>query len=155
MAAWALWYGCFHFGFVRFPWKPVLGWNLLRDTPGVIRGVKVKASIRLIWTLKNHKNNKQECIPVGCVPPAAVAVLGGLHQANPLPPGEQAPLPRDQTPSPPPRSRHPSGTRHPPRSRHPSPVNRITYTCKKHYLPATSFAGGKERKLMLNLKKPW
>ena len=26
---------------------------------------------------------KQECIPVGCIPPAAVAVRGGLHQAAP------------------------------------------------------------------------
>ena len=34
---------------------------------------------------------KQECIPVGCVAPAAVAVLGGgLHQA---PPWEQTPTP--------------------------------------------------------------
>ena len=32
---------------------------------------------------------KQECIPVGCVPPAAVTVLGGLHQA---------PSPQDQPP---------------------------------------------------------
>ena len=37
----------------------------------------------------------QECIPVGCVPPAAVAVWGGdgLHQA---PPPEETP--RDQAP---------------------------------------------------------
>ena len=54
---------------------------------------------------------QQECIPVGCLPPAAVAVPGGLHQAPPLdqappgpgnPPGpgtpwDQAP-PREQTP---------------------------------------------------------
>ena len=36
---------------------------------------------------------KQECMPVGCVPPAAVAVRGGLHQAPPRirhPPGDQA-----------------------------------------------------------------
>ena len=36
---------------------------------------------------------KQECIPVGCVPPAAVAVRGGLHQA---PPRDQAPSPCEQ-----------------------------------------------------------
>ena len=30
---------------------------------------------------------EQECIPVGCVPPAAVAIPGGLHQ----PPREQTP----------------------------------------------------------------
>ena len=37
---------------------------------------------------------KQECIPVGCVPPAAVAVRGGLHQAPPgpgTPPGSRPP----------------------------------------------------------------
>ena len=41
---------------------------------------------------------KQECIPVGCVPPAAVAVSGGS------PPGT-----------------HPPGSRHSPRRRHPPP----------------------------------
>ena len=35
---------------------------------------------------------QQECIPVGCVPPAAVAVPGGVHQT-----------PREQTP---PQTRH-------------------------------------------------
>ena len=47
--------------------------------------------------------SKQECIPVGCVPPAAVAVPGGLHQA---PSRDQAPHPGADTPLP--------GTRHPP-----------------------------------------
>ena len=61
---------------------------------------------------------KQECIPVGYVPPAAVAIGGGgvsLHQA---PPPDQDPLPgtryhplRDQTPQ----EQAPPGTRHPPR----------------------------------------
>ena len=53
---------------------------------------------------------KQECIPVGCVPPAAVAIQGGLHQAPPgtrHPPGPGTPgtrpplgpdIPRDQAP---------------------------------------------------------
>ena len=46
---------------------------------------------------------KQECIPVGCVPPAAVVIPGGLHQAPPgadpqsRPPQEQAP-PWEQAP---------------------------------------------------------
>ena len=91
---------------------------------------------------------KQECIPVGCVPPAAVAVLGGLHQT---PRWEQT-TPLDQAP---PMTRHPTGTRHPPRagtfqeqaspweqapptprSRHPlPPVNRITDTCKNITFP--------------------
>ena len=78
---------------------------------------------------------KQECIPVGCVPPAAVAVRGGLNQAPPqtrhpkpgthleqAPPGTRPPpgpgTPPDQAP---PRTRHPQ-TRHPPVDRH-TPVN--------------------------------
>ena len=62
-----------------------------------------------------NKSEQQECIPVGCIPPAAVAVLGGysLHQAHPpgpgippgIPPWEQTP-PWDQAP---PGSRHPPG----------------------------------------------
>ena len=45
---------------------------------------------------------KQECIPVGCVPPAAVAIWGGLHQTPPW--------------TRPPRTRHTPrpGTRHTP-----------------------------------------
>ena len=51
---------------------------------------------------------EQECIPVGCVPPAAVAVLGGS------PPGTPSP---EQTP---PGAEPPPGTRHPPPgNRHP------------------------------------
>ena len=43
----------------------------------------------------------QECIPVGCVPPAAVAVRGGGSPPGTPPPGagtprEQAPLPCEQ-----------------------------------------------------------
>ena len=53
--------------------------------------------------------NEQECIPVGCVPPAAVAIPGGLHQTLPgsrslldqTPPGADTPWdPREQTPTP-------------------------------------------------------
>ena len=47
-------------------------------------------------SLKN--TSKQECIPVGYVPPEAVAVPGGLHQAT-LPPGRSThPLPREEPP---------------------------------------------------------
>ena len=60
---------------------------------------------------QNKITTKQECIPVGCVPSAAVAVGEGLHQA---PPQDQAPsgsrppqsrpppeqTPREQTPPP-------------------------------------------------------
>ena len=103
---------------------------------------------------------KQECIPVGCVLPAAVAVQGGLHQVPPRPS-----TPQDQTPSPtrnpppgtrlpqnqaspktrspwdqtPPPTRHPSGTRHPPVDRH---------TCKHITLPQTSVAGGNNLKMV-------
>ena len=60
--------------------------------------------IRLIWKVQH------ECIPVGCVPPAAVAVGGrGLYQGPLL----RSRHPPDQTPmsqAPP-----PPGSRHPPR----------------------------------------
>ena len=79
---------------------------------------------------------KQECIPVGCVPPVAVAITGeeGLHTileqtptgADPLgagtplrsrhPPPEQAPPSGAGTPL---RSRHPPPEQAPPWSRHP------------------------------------
>ena len=65
----------------------------------------------------------QECIPVGCVPPAAVAVPGGIHQA----------LPREQTP---PLGPDPLGT-DTPQSR-PPPVNRMTDACEKYNLAPTS-----------------
>ena len=62
---------------------------------------------------------KQECIPVGCVLPAAVAVRGGgLHQSPPTASGTR----------PPPRTRHPPGPDTP-------PVNRITDTCKNITFP--------------------
>ena len=87
---------------------------------------------------------KQECIPVGCVPPAAVAVRGGLHQAPsradpqsrpPTGPGNTPDeAPPDQAP---PTSRPPApGNRHRlPGSRPPPPVNRITDTCKNITFP--------------------
>ena len=57
---------------------------------------------------------KQECIPVGCVPPAAVTVGGiGFHQVPPpptSPPQDQAPPPRPYPPGTgPPGTRHPRG----------------------------------------------
>ena len=66
----------------------------------------------------------QECIPVGCVPPAAVGILGGSpHPPRADPPGSRQPPqgagypPGEQAP---PQSRHPPGSRHPPIwSRHP------------------------------------
>ena len=74
---------------------------------------------------------KQECIPVGCVPPAAVAISGGgLHTHSPeadTPLGVGTPgagTPRSR----PPRSRTPGAdppSRHPPRAGTP-PVNRMT-----------------------------
>ena len=53
---------------------------------------------------------KQECIPVGCVPPAAVAVGGVSTRHHP----RSRHPPQDQTPQ----SRYPPGTR-PPWSRYP------------------------------------
>ena len=78
-------------------------------------------------------SHEQECIPVGCFPPAAVAVPdGGLHQAPPPPPEEAHPR-EEATP---PRRKHPPGGSTP-------PVNRMTNRCKNITLPQTSFTGGK------------
>ena len=87
---------------------------------------------------------KQECIPVGCVPPTAVAIQGVSTRHPP-------------TTGTPPRTRHP-WTRHPPGSRHPpgpgTPRTRHlpgpgtprgqTHACKHITLPQTSFAGGND-----------
>ena len=88
---------------------------------------------------------KQECIPVGCVPPAAVAV-GCLHQDQTPPPQDHAP-PRDQAlpppgPGTPPPDQAPPGTRHPPDQ---APPCGQTDTCKHITLPQTSFAGGNNK----------
>ena len=44
---------------------------------------------------QNEYKNKQECIPVGCVPPTAVAVSPATHHAplSRIPPATHAPLP--------------------------------------------------------------
>ena len=51
---------------------------------------------------------KQECIPVGCVPPAAVAVPGGHHQPpqGADPPGTRHSSPRSKPPPGRPAARH-------------------------------------------------
>ena len=60
-----------------------------------------------IYIRERQSSKKQECIPVGCVPPAAVDITGGLHAppgADPPgrhPPPEQAP-PRPDPPQLPP-----------------------------------------------------
>ena len=92
--------------------------------------------LRIWWTYR-----RQECIPVGCVPPAVVAVWGGLHQAPPWirPSQDQAPPGEDTPPGP-----------DPPRTRHP-PVNRMTNRCKNITLPQTSFAGGKNTPSVVTL----
>ena len=93
---------------------------------------------------------KQECIPVGCVPPAAVAIPGGLHQAPPgtrYPPGADPPdqaTPQDQAPLGP---GIPLGPGTPPGPGTPlgqgtPPLNRMTDMYKNITLRQTSFAGG-------------
>ena len=101
---------------------------------------------RYIWPLLCNLICKQECIPVGCVPPTEVAIPGvwGLHQASPragTPQDQTSPHrsrhPPDQTPgSRPPRSRHPPWARHPPLTESQTPVKT---------LPCPTFvAGGNE-----------
>ena len=102
---------------------------------------------------------KQDCIPVGCVPPAhwpyTVAVVstggGGMHApCHACPPTTHAPC----------HTCHPCHAHHPPpcmppchahlhhacppcHAHTPPPVNRMTDRCKNITLPQTSFAGGK------------
>ena len=38
-----------------------------------------------VWIWFPRTVKKQECIPVGCVPPTALAIRGGLHQTPPPP----------------------------------------------------------------------
>ena len=96
---------------------------------------------------------KQECILVGCVPPAAVAVPGGSPPGTPTPPQKQTPpgagTPQDQTP---PGTRHPPGpdslwTRHlpPPGPDPPLWTEFLTHASENITLPQTSFAGGNNR----------
>ena len=66
----------------------------LRPTPTFIvighRTHTISVSPRLCVNLGQYECTMiQECIPVGCVPPAAVAVRGGLHQTPP--PGSRPP----------------------------------------------------------------
>ena len=70
----------------------------------------LKAFVSQLWSNPNYvgnTTNKLECIPVGYVPPAAVAVQGDLHQAAPR---DQVPRRPDtqMTRQPPPRTRHSS-----------------------------------------------
>ena len=83
----------------------------------------------VIWsTFSRHKYpQKQECIPVGCVPPTAVAAV--VSTRNPPGPG----TPQDQTPH---REQAPPGTRPPLRTEF------LTHACENITLPQTSFAGG-------------
>ena len=73
-------------------------------------------------------SSKQECIPVGCVPPAAVAVPRGSLPGTPHP--------KEQSPP----EQAPPGTRHPPKQTPPEqapppPVDRITDACENITLP--------------------
>ena len=93
---------------------------------------------------------KQECIPVGCVPPARYCMGGSPWQR---PPGHRSPRQRPSWTETPwtetpwtenPLDRDPpvmwpvmhAGTETP-------PVNRMTHRCKNITLPQTSFPGGK------------
>ena len=97
-----------------------------------------------IWTIK-------ECIPVGCVPPAAVAVWGGsppgtLPWTMHVPLGPGTPLPLDQAPPRPgtPLDQAPPGPDTPPAPGPPLSTEFLTHACENITLPQTSFAGGKK-----------
>ena len=77
-----------------------LSWGRRRSTQ---HQHSARPSVTVLVEVGRKICNKQECIPVGCVPPTAVAVGGGLHQAPPgtqVPPGSRPP--QDQAPPPPP-----------------------------------------------------
>ena len=75
---------------------------------------------------RHHRLTKQECIPVGCIPSAAVAVSpGGQSRPPPRADTPKADTPQEQTP---PWSRHPHGSR-PPWEQTPPPRGQ-TYDCK-------------------------
>ena len=78
-----------------------------------------------------YNSIEQECIPVGCVPSAAVAVSGG---GSPHPPGTGSP-PWEQAPLPP-------GAGTPPRAVPPPWTETLTHATENITLPQTSFAGG-------------
>ena len=108
---------------------------------------------------------KQECIPVGCVLPAAVAISPATHTplCHACPPSPCMP----PSPNMPPFTMHAPLTMNSPFTTHaplchthpPSPcmtplchahppVNRITDACENINLPQTSFAGGIKRTLL-------
>ena len=95
------------------------------------------------WPLCHPINPKEECIPVGWGPPAAIAIYGCHPNSS-------------GTRHPPPRTRHPlePGTRlwrrHPLGLIHPVPCGQ-THTCKSHNLRQTSFAGGNDEKDRLQI----
>ena len=80
---------------------------------------------------------RQECIPVGCVPPAHWSYLATTHAH---PPGAATHAPG---------SNHACPPREQPRT--PPPVNGMTNRCKNITLPQTSFAGGNNMIVVLVL----
>ena len=132
------------------------------------------------WTLLNKKvyfllktYNKQECIPEGCVPSAAVAVSPTMHVPPPCPPTTHTcchtypplcmPLCHAHPPPPPhtmhaphhtclhlpcmPTAMHTPLPHMPPPTMHATPpVDKILDTCLwKHYLSATTVADGNKQ----------
>ena len=79
----------------------------MRSSSGIVE-LRSVCPVKLLHNLNSEfdntsedKKTKQECIPVGCIPPAAVAVTGGEGPTHS--PLEQTPWNRH----PPPQSRHP------------------------------------------------
>ena len=86
----------------------------------------ISARIYVLWF---DLKIKKECIPVGCVPPAAMVISPATH-TSPLPcmpPAMHAAPPTMQTP--------PAMHASPCHARPPPPVNRITDACEHITLP--------------------
>ena len=90
----------------------------------------------LLHYIKLHSSFEQECIPVGCVPPAAVAIGGGVSTRHPP---RADPLGAEPPPGPgtPPWSR-PLPEQTPPSSRHPPPCGQNHRRLWKYNLAPTS-----------------
>ena len=85
-----------------------------------------RASVTMHEFIPKRIHQRQECIPVGCVPPAAVDVPGKVGSPPDTPLGNRPPP--EQTP---------------PGADPPPWTEFLTYACENITLPQTSFAGGK------------
>ena len=105
----------------------------------------------IFFTMKNIVQKEQECIPVGCIPPAAVVVGGCLHQVPSQtrpPPGPVTPPGADTPLDPGTRLAPGTPPGQTPLRDQPLPLwtEFLTHASENITLPQTSFAGGNNGK---------